>query len=329
MRYLSDFTGSAGVLLLGREPPDTLITDARYDAQARDEADPGIDVEIAADPALVAARARLLERGTERVLLESEHVSAAVWEEWRAEAPGVEGARGWVEALRAIKSEAELGAIVDAARVVDAAFEAILETLRPGVGERVAALELDRRLIEHGADRPAFDTIVAFGERTALPHARPGARRLQPGDIVLIDCGAVIDGYCSDLTRTVACGDPGETLRGAYDVVLEAQRAAIRGIRPGMSGRQADALARDVIAEAGHGERFGHSLGHGLGLEVHESPRLSRKSEDDLAVGMVVTVEPGIYIAGKGGVRIEDDVVLGAEGARPLTRAPKETLLVL
>jgi Xaa-Pro aminopeptidase len=330
LRYLTGFTGSAGVLALGAEGPDLLITDGRYDTQVRQETDAGVEVEIAGDPALVAARGRLAERGGGRVLCESEHLSVAAWEEWRAAGgPELDAVRGWVEELRAIKSTAELDSIRRAAAIADRAFAELLPAIRPGVVERELALELERLLAAHGSDGPAFESIVAFGERSALPHARPGARRLGSGEVVLIDFGAVVGGYRSDMTRTVALGDPGPELARAYEVVRDAQRAAIEGIVPGMTGREADALARGPIDAAGLGERFSHSLGHGLGLEVHERPRLSKKSDDELLTAMVVTLEPGVYIAGSGGVRIEDDVVLWPDGAEVLTGAPKETFLIL
>ncbi len=328
VRWLTGFTGSAGMLVVGAETGDVLITDGRYDTQARAEVDAGVEVQISGDGPWTAAQERLA--GSPRVLAESEHVSAAAWEEWReAEGPPLEGVRGWVEELRAVKSSAELEAIRRAAAVVSEAFEALLPSIRPGVDERELALEMDRLLIGHGSERPAFETIVAFGDHAAFPHARPGGRRLAGGEVVLVDCGAVVDGYCSDMTRTVAHGEPGAVMRAAYEVVLAAQRTAIEGIGPGKTGREADALARDVISAADLGPRFSHSLGHGIGLEVHERPRLSKKSDDRLLTGMVVTVEPGVYIAGSGGVRIEDDVILRPDGAEVLTHAPKETFRVL
>jgi Xaa-Pro aminopeptidase len=170
---------------------------------------------------------------------------------------------------------------------------------------------------------------VAFGERSALPHARPGARELRRGDVVLLDFGAVADGYVSDITRTVACGEPAAEMRDVYALVLAAQEAAVAGIRAGMAGPEADALARDVIEAAGHGDRFGHSLGHGIGLEVHEAPRLGRKSRDRLEAGATVTIEPGVYLEGIGGVRIEDDALVGENGIELLTTAPKDRLILL
>lgn len=325
IRYLSGFTGSAGVLMVASDGADLFVTDGRYDRQAREEIADGIEVEIVGDPALEVARERLGERGGGKVACEAEHLSVAAWRAWEeAGGPPLEPVSGWVESLRAVKSPEEVDAIRRAARVADGAFEEIVAWLRPGVTERETAARLDLILAERGAQGRPFETIAAFGERSALPHARPGARVLREDDVVLLDFGAVVDGYCSDMTRTVACGNPGETMGEVYTVVLRAQTAALDGLRAGLTGREADALARDVIETAGHGDAFSHSLGHGIGLEVHEGPRLSKKSEDRLPAGAVVTVEPGVYLAGVGGVRIEDDVVLLESGVEILTESPKE-----
>lgn len=327
-RYLSGFTGSAGVLALRAEPPDLLWTDFRYATQVRAEVDDGVETEITLDRPFLRARARLAEAG--RLLFESAHLTVADWEALQGEqGPPLSGVTGWVEELRSVKSEDEIDAIRRAAAVAGRALEDLLPEVRAGVSERALAALLDHRLAAHGAERPAFETIVAFGERSALPHARPGPRRLSDGDVVLIDFGAVVDGYCCDLTRTVALGEPPAELRRVYRIVRDAQRAVIDGIREGMSGVEADALAREPIAAAGHGERFGHSTGHGLGLEVHEEPRLGTRSTSTLTAGMVVTVEPGIYIEGLGGVRIEDDVVVGPGSADVLTGAPDDALICL
>ena len=326
IRYLTGFTGSAGVLLLGAEGDDLFVTDGRYDRQARHEVAEDVEVVITTDPALVAARSLLVERGAESVGCEGDHLSVSAWQQWVEESgPALTAVSGWVESLRVVKSSAEVDAIRRAARVVDAAFEELVAWLRPGVTEREAAARLDLILAECGAEGRAFETIVAFGERSALPHARPGARDLREGDVVLLDFGGVVDGYCSDMTRTVACGDVGEVIDEVYRVVLEAQCEALEKMRAGQSGREADALARDVIEAAGYGDHFAHSLGHGIGLVVHEEPRISKKNEDPLPVGAVVTVEPGVYLEGVGGVRIEDDVVIGERGNEILTGSPKDT----
>lgn len=328
IHYLTGFTGSVGVLVLAPEGSVRLVTNFLYAFQVGEEIDPDVEAVVVKKPLLEATREMLAE--VEPIAFESAHMSVADWEAWRkADGPELEGTHGWVEDLRVVKGPEEQAAIERAAAVSDRAFGDILGEIRAGATERALAARLDWLLAAHGAQRPAFETIVAFGERSALPHAQPGDRVLERGQLVLLDFGAIVDGYASDMTRTVACGRPDSRLTEIYRVVLEAQQAALDGLRPGMTGREADALARDVIEAAGHGEAFGHSLGHGIGLEVHEEPRMSRKSETKLAAGMVVTAEPGIYIQGLGGVRIEDDAVVGHAGARVLTHAPREDLIIL
>lgn len=330
IRYLTGFSGSSGALLLLAAPPDELLTDFRYALQVETEVDPTVDVWIRPEPLLAVARDRLAIRGAARVAFERAHLTVAAWEGWSAAGgPPLVGVDGWVESLRAVKGPDELAAMRRAAAMADAAFDEILGFVRAGVSERGLAGQLVLCLAAQGAERQAFEPIVAFGENGALPHARPSARELARGDTILLDFGAVTDGYCSDLSRTVAFGAPPAPVRDAYGLVLAAQQAAIAGLRAGLTGREGDALARDVIEAAGSGDRFGHSLGHGLGLEVHEAPRLSRLSEETLLPDMVVTVEPGVYIDTLGGVRIEDDVVVGPDGVEVLTHARKDAFLIL
>ena len=329
LRYLSGFTGSSAVMIVRADSPDLFFTDHRYRAQIALELDPGIEPVVAAEKPLSLARGHAREHALGRLAFERAHLSVAAWEEWRDAGADLVGVDGWVEDLRVAKSPGEIEAIRRAAAIADRVFGEVLDLVRVGVTERALAAEIDRRLIMAGAEGPAFQTIVAAGERSALPHAQPTGRPVERGDVVLLDFGAVVDGYHSDLSRTVACGEPPAELAAAYAIVLEAQRKAIAKLAPGMGGREADAVAREVIADAGHGDRFGHSLGHGVGLEVHEAPRLGRTSEDRLASHTVVTVEPGIYIDHLGGVRVEDDVFVVPGGAEVLTTAPRDELITL
>lgn len=329
IRYLSGFTGSAAVLIVRGEPPDLFLTDFRYREQAAEEGDAGVEIVSAHEKPTVRAREILDERGVRRIAFERQHMSVAEWEAWRGTGAKLIGVDGWVEALRAVKAPAEVEAIRRAAQVADRVFAEVLDRVQPGVTERELAAELDYRLVSAGAERPAFETIVAAGERAALPHARPTQRPLTRGDVVLFDYGATVDGYHSDVSRTVACGSPPAEIAAAYEVVIEAQRAAIEGLAPGLGGAEADALARDRIERAGFGDRFLHGLGHGIGLEVHEAPKLGRTSQDRLESHTVVTIEPGIYIERIGGVRVEDDVFVGPRGVEVLTAAPKDALIIL
>jgi Xaa-Pro aminopeptidase len=330
MRYLSGFTGSAGILVMLADGSDVFFTDFRYQTQVAAELDPAIDVRIENEGLLKKSCEFLAGLGISRVGFEREQLTYRAWAEWsEREAPALVAVEEWIEELRMVKSAPEIAAIRMACGIVDETFTRILEKLRPGVTERELAARLDLELAACGADGSSFETIVAFGERAALPHARPGDRELRRGDVVLFDFGAVADGYVSDVTRTVAYGEPAAEMREVYGVVLEAQAAATGGIRAGMTGPEADRLARQVIEAAGHGPRFGHSLGHGIGLEVHEAPRLGRKSEDRLESGMTVTIEPGVYLEGIGGVRIEDDALVTDAGVELLTSAPKDQLIVL
>lgn len=227
--------------------------------------------------------------------------------------------------LRLVKDDAEIEAIRAASELAESALALILEELRPGVTEREVSARLDYEFKRRGAEGAAFETIVLFGPGSSLPHGRPGEKRLAAGDIVLVDCGCIRKGYCSDLTRTFVFGRiPGVWFEEIYQVTLAAQRAALDGVAAGMRGRDVDAIARTVIADAGFGKYFGHGLGHGVGLEVHEAPRLNMESEVVLEPGMVVTVEPGIYLPGRGGVRIEDLAVVTGNGCDVLTRSSKE-----
>lgn len=320
IRYLTGFTGSAGLLLV--RPPDViLITDFRYAVQAPRETGTAARVEI--DPLSVWDRLKrvLAERSAGPLGFEA-HV-ATVRDRERLESlapvpwtPVVEA----VEQLRLVKDAGEVAAIQAAVEVAQRALAQVLPTVRTGQREIEVAAALERALRLEGSEWHPFQTIVASGPRSALPHARTSERTIGRGEWLLLDFGAQVDGYCADLTRTVVVGaQADDRQRGVYEAVRQAQRRALEQLRPGMTGREADLLAREVIVQRGFGDGFGHSLGHGLGLEVHEAPRLSPTAEAVIPAGAVVTVEPGIYLPGWGGVRLEDDVHLGPGGAALLS----------
>ncbi|HEV8353918.1 MAG TPA: Xaa-Pro peptidase family protein [bacterium] len=325
--YVTGFSGSAGMALV-TPGAAVLLVDFRYVEQAAGEA-PEFSV-VRAERQLVETLGReVKQRGIRRLGFESDGVSFKQYQDIgkAAEAASVVPIDG-VDRLRWVKDAGELARITKAVELADAAFAYILPSLRPGAVERDVALEMEFFMRRAGAEKEAFETIVASGPRSSLPHGRAADRVLQRGDFVTLDFGAIFRHYVSDCTRTVVLGEAGDRQREVYQIVLAAQQAALAGIRPGLSGKEADALARDVIAAAGYGEAFGHSLGHGVGLAVHEGPTLSPREEAVLAPGMVVTVEPGIYLAQWGGVRIEDLVVITETGCTPLTKAPKELLVL-
>ena len=319
IRWLTGFTGSAGICLVGREGT-VLVTDFRYAVQAPQESATVARVEI--DQVNVWDRFFKVVDGTDGPLGFEANV-ATVGEVERMAAKLRErpqATRGIVEGPRARKDAEEIAAIRAAAVLAEAALAELLPTVRVGQSEFEIAAQLEGGLRRRGSEWHPFPTIVASGPRSALPHARTSARTVGKGEFLLIDFGAQVDGYCSDITRTFVVGAPAdERQQVIYDVVDEAARRAREGVRAGQTGREADALARRPITERGYGESFGHSLGHGLGLEVHEAPRLSPTADAILPEGAVVTIEPGVYLPGWGGVRIEDDVVLSADRAEPLT----------
>ncbi|HEX6263428.1 MAG TPA: aminopeptidase P family protein [Actinomycetota bacterium] len=326
VRYLSGFTGSNAQLLLSADP--VLLTDPRYDEQSSKEA-PDLARRIYADGFRDELRPVLKAAGVARLGFERHAVTYESYESL-AELEGVElvPIGHEVERLRWEKEPEEIALLERAQEVTDAAFDEIVGKLAEGMTEREVAFELELAMRRGGAERIGFDTIAAFGENAAEPHHGPTDRALAPGDLVKLDFGCVVDGYHSDMTRTLAFGDPGDELRKVYEIVARSQRAGEEAVRAGVVGGEADGAARRVIEEAGHGDRFGHSLGHGVGLEIHEGPTLRRRSEDVLPAGAVVTVEPGIYLPGVGGVRIEDAVVVEEDGCRALPRTTKELIVL-
>jgi Xaa-Pro aminopeptidase len=324
VRYLTGFTGTNGACVCG-PGLRVFLTDFRYTERAAAEVE-GWET-VTAESDWMASVAEQL-RG--RVGFEDHHMAVRGLERLKGKLDeGVEmvAAAGAVEALRRVKDAEELAAIEAASKLADEVWLWSLERGLAGRGEREVARAAEARIRELGAD-PSFPAIVAAGPNGALPHAEPGEREIARGDLVVFDMGAKLDGYCSDGTRTYAVGEPGEEAREVYEVVREAQLAALAAVKAGAGGEAVDAVARKAIEEAGHGRRFGHGLGHGVGLEVHEAPRLSQRSEDVLAAGEAVTVEPGVSLPGKLGVRIEDLVVVPEEGHRNLSSLPKELQLV-
>lgn len=319
IRYLTGFTGSAALLLL-RPDEAILFTDFRYASQAPDEAGGVADIEI--DAASVWDRLKRACAACPGQTIGFEAHALTVRDAGRLKecARRTAPVGELVETLRVVKAPVEVAAIAAAAALASAALAEVLPTVRTGQSELLVASRLEAALRRRGSEWHPFPTIVASGPRSALPHAHTSAREIAAGELLLIDFGAQVDGYCADLTRTVVVGGRAdERQRTVYEAVRSAQLRARQDIRAGMSGREADALARELLSARGFGEAFGHSLGHGLGLEVHEAPRLSATAEGALPVGAVVTIEPGIYLPGWGGVRLEDDVVLTADGPRGLS----------
>jgi len=328
--YLSGFTGSAGALLIF--PDDAyILTDFRYIEQAQAQAC-GFTV-VKADRQFYGSIGELMDKHAASTLaFEKDHVTFDTYQLFKEKLQNVElvPVSTWVEQLRKVKDPEETDKMARAQALVDQGFAQLLSSMSGGMTEEQVALELEFILRRLGAQRLAFEMIVVSGPRASLPHGRPTTRVLAPGDLVTIDVGVSCGGYCSDMTRTVVVGKAGPEEQRVYDVVLRAQEAALAAIRPGLTGVQVDAVAREVITQAGFGEQFGHGLGHGIGLAVHEGPALSAQAPADvlLEVGNVVTVEPGVYVPGWGGVRIEDLVVVTADGCRNLTASPKHLISV-
>jgi Xaa-Pro aminopeptidase len=321
VRYLVGFASSNAGLLV--EPDRVrLFSDFRYAEAGR--AVEGVEF-VETKRSLVVALAELLEG---RIGFEPDAVSYTSWETLNGGRLDLVPRRGQVEALRVVKDDAELDAIRRAGKITSEAYERFAEESFIGRTERELAWRLDELFHELGADAPAFETIVASGPNGAKPHARPSDRIVGAGETVVVDAGAMVDGYCADCTRTYATGSLPDELRSAYTTCLEGQLGGLEAIRAGVTGVDADAAARDNIEAAGLGGQFGHGLGHGVGLEVHEAPRLSRESTDTLAAGNVVTVEPGVYLEGLGGIRIEDLVIV-TDGRPEILTSPTKNLVAV
>lgn len=322
-RYITGFTGTAGMVIVSKNGA-VLVTDFRYIEQATEQAK-GFTIVEHKQAIEQEVKDQLAHLQVKKLGFEQDHVTYRAFSRYK-ELFDVEliPVSQVVEQLRLIKTEEEIAILKQAAEIADAAFEHILSFIKPGVREIEIANELEFFMRSKGATSSSFDIIVASGHRSALPHGVASEKEIQTGELVTMDYGAIYQGYCSDITRTVAVGKVSDELRKIYDIVLAAQKRGVEQIKAGMTGKEADATTRDYIVEHGYGEYFGHSTGHGLGLEVHEEPRLSVQSEAVLKPGMVVTVEPGIYLPQIGGCRIEDDIVITEHGNERLTFANKE-----
>lgn len=330
IRYLTGFTGSAGIVLLDDTGVITLVTDSRYRERAASECDPVVSIEIASGGAQIGLLAQLCDHLHE-VGLEADHVT---WSRQRLIADvfghsGIElrATTGLIEQLRLVKDDAEIERIEAAAAITDQALSEVVPLLTSGATEREVRHAMEQRMVDLGADGPAFATIVASGPNASRPHHEAGDRAIQVGDLVVIDCGAMVDGYRSDMTRTFVIGQPDPEAAAMLDLVTRAQAAGVAVAAPGRTGDDIDAACRAVIDDGGCGDEFTHGAGHGVGLDIHEVPFLLG-SHVPLEIGQVVTVEPGVYRSGLGGVRVEDTVVVTADGCRALTRSPKAPILV-
>jgi len=327
-KYMTGFTGTAGVAIVTLTEA-VFITDFRYVEQASEQIS-GYTIVKHEGPISETIAEELKRLGVSRVGFEQDHVTYSQFKVFKERFSECElvPVSGSVEQLRMIKDDEELSYIRKAVDIVDETFKHILSFIKVGMTEIEVATELEFYMRKLGATSSSFDIIVASGARSALPHGVASHKVIEQGDFVTLDFGAYYNGYCSDMTRTFAMGEPSEKLKEIYNVCLQAQLIGVQNIKAGMTGREADALCRDYIVSKGYGEYFGHSTGHALGLEVHESPGLSVKVDKKLEPGMVVTVEPGIYLPGIGGVRIEDDIVITEQGNEILNKSPKDLIII-
>lgn len=329
-RYFTEFPSSDGALLVygGKA---LFFTDSRYTEAAAK----AIGEEFVIDSTNLYEKFTKIfeENGVKSVAIENHRLTLAEFEELKEKLPSVSfvttnALAEAIEEIRIVKTEAEIEKIKAAQKIAEDAFSHILTFIKEGMTEKEISLELDFYMLSHGADALSFETIAVAGKNSSMPHGVPGDYRVQKGDFITMDYGAVVDGYHSDMTRTVCLGEPTDKMREVYNTVLEAQLEGLRVLRDGISGVDADKAAREVIEKAGYGKNFGHGLGHGVGVEIHESPRLSPKAPHTLKAGHVVTVEPGIYLPDMFGVRIEDMAVITENGSVNLTSCPKELIIL-
>ena len=327
LRYVSHFTGTAGLAVLTQEKA-FFITDFRYTEQANEQAK-GFEI-IRNIGSIYEEVAKLVKsENIERLGFEQDGISYATFTnlEKMIECELVP-VSGFIESLREIKDQEEIDVIQQAIKITEAAYQYILKEVKPGMTELEVANKLDFFMREQGASSVSFDTIVASGVRSALPHGVASDKVIEHGDMITIDFGCYYNGYVSDMTRTFALGDPGEKLKEVYEIVREAHARVNSAVKAGMTGAEVDAIARDYITEKGYGEAFGHSTGHGIGLEVHEGPSISFKNDKKLVPGNAITNEPGIYLPGIGGVRIEDDLLITEDGNKNLMSLPTDLIIL-
>ena len=330
--YLTGYSGSSGLVVITRDGP-LFFTDFRYQQQAAAQVGGVAKIKIApqGDGLWKAAMKTAKKRDLNVLGFEAQHLSVASFGEVQKMAgknAQFIATQGVVEKLRAIKSAEELTVIREAVRVADEVMQEALEMLRPGLTELEVAQSIETGVRARGGSGTSFQTIVASGARSALPHGVASAKIIEKGDLITIDMGALYQGYCSDMTRTVCLGKPAKKQREIYELVYRAQVAACEAIKAGANCRAVDAVARDIIGGAGYGDDFGHGLGHGVGVDIHEAPRLAKAGKGSLKAGMIVTSEPGVYIADFGGVRIEDMLIVTDKGAEILTQTPKPAQLL-
>ncbi len=329
VRYLTGYSGTAGMVVVTRD--ETLfITDFRYRTQAAQQVGENAKILIAERGLWKRAAQELKKIGPKKLGFEAEHTSVAAWEEIKKLVQPIEtvSTQRAVEDLRLEKGADELQIIREAVRIADEVMMHVLENLRPGLVELEIAAEIEHQIRARGGSGTSFDTIVASGARSALPHGVASEKRLEKGDLVTIDMGARFNGYCSDMTRTVCLGKATDEKKKVYNLVWQAQVAAAQALKPDLDCKAADRIARDILDAAGYKKEFGHGLGHGVGLDIHEQPRLSKLGKGKLAPGMIVTCEPGVYLKDWGGVRIEDMLVITETGAEILTGTPKPDQLL-
>lgn len=327
LRYATGFTGSTGIAIITQEAA-YFITDFRYTEQATAECSEFTVVEHHSSM-FEEANKCLQTHQLKTLHYEADYVTVTLKQELvKSFGVNLEPVSGLFEALRMVKDAAEIEVVKQAIAISDNAFSAILDFIRPGVTEQEVSNELLFNMMRQGATGASFDTIVASGHRSAMPHGVASNKIIETGDFVTLDFGCYYNGYVSDMTRTIAVGEPSDKLREIYDVTLKANLAVIDQVRAGQTGIEIDKIARDVITAAGYGEAFGHSLGHGIGLEIHEGPNASAKSPHVIEAGNIITDEPGIYLPGIGGVRIEDDILIKTDGIEVLTHSSKDLIIL-